>query len=913
MTKATQRPRSILGSVRRSVFRIAWLAYCSLSVLVQLTAEERSVDGKPNQEQQGQEKRDQENFQPLSFEKDIRPILKAACFQCHVEEEKPHAGLDTRLVRLLRQGGESGPAIQPGDPENSLLWQRISKDEMPEGTKKLPREQKEKIFAWIAQGASTLRPEPDRPEEARFSEEELTFWAFQPVKPTQPPTQASVPSEVDAFVVAKLKENGLALSPLADRRALIRRATFDLIGLPPTPSEVDAFVSDESQSAFEKVIDRLLASPQYGVRWGRHWLDVAGYSETEGDPGADTERPHAWRYRDYVIDSFSADKPYNEFVVEQLAGDQLIAGDIQPQNPRHRELLTATGFLRMAPDFTQTSNSLQDRNQAVADSLKVVSSAVLGLTIGCAQCHDHRYDPISTEDYYKWRAIFDPMAPLHAWKQPSQRMIDVTDSETASAANEIEQQAQAMETEIRSRQQEKGAEIFEREINKAPEEVRQALRDAIAMSDAMKTEEQKALLDKYPTVKPIPQIIGILIEYDMPSYRKFEEEFKKVTALRARKPPSQMIMMVQEPTDVAPASHVFFRGDPEQPRQAVEPSELFVVARAAAPATQFTSVEGQSTALPKQKRRLAYAKQITSGEHPLTARVLVNRVWTHHFGRGLVATPGDFGIFGERPTHPALLDWLARDFVENGWQIKRLHKRIMLSDVYQQSSRRTQELDQLDPENRWLGRASLRRLDAESIRDALLVSAGNLNASLGGPSILVAEDGEGKAVVGKRLLRDGLYSGLESAGAQEFRRSVYLQSRRALPFNMLDTFDLPAMNPNCDLRRLSTVASQSLWFLNDESMARVSEQMAESVQTAISGDLRDQVREVFRRLFSCEPTEKELEDAIQFVDEQREIARADHDEEWQKRISVNPEAPNQRALAAFCQTLMASSRFLYVD
>ncbi|MBC7967264.1 MAG: PSD1 domain-containing protein [Fuerstia sp.] len=847
----------------------------------------------------------------LTFERDVRPIFKAHCFMCHGEEPVPKAGLDLRLVRLMQTGGESGAAIAAGNPDAALLWQRVTANEMPPGPKKLSASEKATLRQWIAEGAKTARSEPANPEDARFTEEDLRFWAWQPVKTQEPPSPSgyAISTPIDGFLAAELSKHSLGFSPEADRATLIRRVTFDLTGLPPSPTEVREFMEDQSPDAWENVVDRLLASPQYGVRWGRHWLDIAGYAESDGNQGKDHERPYAWHYRDYVIQSLNDDKPYDQFLTEQLAGDELIEGVPDGNNPRHVELLAATGFLRMAPDITQSDDTLMDRNQAVAETLKVVATSALGLTVGCAQCHDHRYDPITIEDYYRFRSIFDPAFPLPTWKKPTERLTDLTDDTCRAEIARIEADAVTQQEDIDKRRREHCRMIQDKAINNAPENVRDALRAAVTAEADKQTPEQKSLLDQYPTVRSIEWIIGQLIEYDMPAYRKFEEEEKKVAEVRKTKPSPRMVMTVQESAAAIPASTVFFRGDPQQPTKPVAPGEIHVltVGRQAPAIPEKT--EGRTTT----GRRLAYARQLTDGTHPLTARVAVNRMWRHHFGRGLVRTTADFGAAGEKPTHPELLDWLADDFVRNGWRVKRFHKQIVMSTAYRQTSQRNETLDRIDPDNLLLGRMNLQRLEAEAIRDAIVAVAGRINLRVAGESVPVSEDGEGKAVIGRRILRDGLYSNTESVGDQEFRRSVYLSSPRALPLNMLDTFDLPMMSPNCAQRTSSTAAPQALWFLNDESIVKMSDATAEQVFALNLPDSESRLAEVFLRLFAASPDADETQFCLSYLKEQAEIFRSDPDTAWQENVSKNPHAPDVRAFSSLCQMLMASNRFLYLD
>ncbi len=851
----------------------------------------------------------------IYFEDAVRPIFKAMCFQCHGEEDDHHGGLDVRLVRLMRQGGDSGESIVPGNAAQSRLWQRIESDEMPEGSKKLTAKQKQIVRDWIERGAPTKRPEPDNVGDVRYTPEELSFWSFQPIsKPSIPiPNAPTSTNPIDAFVLDKLQGVGLGLSPMADRATLIRRLKLDLHGLPPSPAEVDEFVADDAPDAYEKVVDRWLESPQFGVRWARHWLDVAGYSETDGNQNKDQERKHAWRYRDYVIQAINSDKPYDQFLIEQLAGDELIDGQPDPENDRHVELLTATGLLRMAPDVTSTDNTLMDRNQAVADVIKVVSSSALGLSVGCAQCHDHRYDPISIDDYYRFRAIFDPAFPLEHWLQPEQRLIDLTTAVDNAKGEEIEAHAKQMEEDLKVRQQEVGKKIFDIKLAEVPEAIRESVREAIETAEDKRTDAQKQLLHDHPMVRSVKAIVDQLVEFDKvfdsKNYRKFQQDEKDIAKFRGTKPMRRMIMCVKDRVEHVPDSAVFLRGDPMQRKHSVKPGELYVLSR------QRNLNELPLTPVANEKsigRRLAYARQITDGSHPLVARVVVNRMWQHHFGRGLVATPNDFGAFGGRPSHPELLNWLSADLIDNAWSMKRLHKMMVMSSTYRQRSTRSDQTNAADPDNQLFSRANLQRMDAETIRDSMLFVTGSLNIVIGGPSVPVAEDGEGRATIGRRLLNDGLYAGMEDVGAQKLRRSIFLQSKRTLPLSMLEAFDMPVMNPNCDARRCSTVAPQSLLFLNDQSIVEFSDKLCERIwEESASSDAR--LAWLFKRLFAVDPTPHEYEQCREYLASQRATFASDPNPEWQKQVAKWDHAPDMRAFASLCQALMASNRFLYID
>jgi hypothetical protein len=430
--------------------------------------------------------------EPPSFDRDIRPILKAACTHCHGEEEPIAGGVDLRLRRFLLAEGESGqPAIVPGDPKASRLVQVIESGEMPAEGKPLKPEQIATIRAWVAAGAPVEEEEPKSlPAGAFISRAEREHWSFQPIlEPVVPVLEESelVRTPVDAFLLAQLQAEGLSFAADADRATLLRRVTFDLTGLPPTPKEVKAFVNDPADDAYERVVDRLLASPAYGQRWARHWLDVAGYADSNGQVEADSLRPHAWRYRDYVVDSLNADTPWDQFLTEQLAGDEL-AGVVHGetgeavQDPTRRELLIATGFLRTAPDGTGDNppDAVLARNDVVAEQLKVVSSALLGLTVGCAQCHDHRFDPVTQADYYRLRAIFEPAFDTAQWRAPAQRLCSLATPEEVAAAAEIEKQAAEIDADAKAMEKQFLDEIFEKEIVKLPEEDREPYRAARA-------------------------------------------------------------------------------------------------------------------------------------------------------------------------------------------------------------------------------------------------------------------------------------------------------------------------------------------------------------------------------------------------------------------------------------------------
>ncbi len=836
---------------------------------------------------------------PLKYETHIRPILKANCFHCHGEADELEAKLDLRLVRSMLRGGDSGPAIVSGRHDLSLLWQKINSGEMPPGDNKLSTQQRARIARWIDEGAQTVRSEPNEISATAFTEEERAHWSLQKVQqPALPKVKQPqlVRSPIDAFLLHKLEAKSARFSSEADRVTLIRRATFDLLGLPPTPDEIDAFINDSRPDAFEQLVDRLLESPHYGERWGRHWLDVAGYADSEGYNDKDLERKWSFKYRDYVIRAFNADRPWNELLVEQLAGDELIPPPYTNLTSEQAEKLVATGFLRMAPDGTSdAADQNVARNDVIAETIKVVSTSLLGLTVGCAQCHSHRYDPITQDDYYRLRAIFEPALDWKNWRNPASRLISLWTDEQRKLASECDAQVKELEKQRLAEWEQLIDSIREKTIANLDDALKDKIRVAAKTPVAKRSAEQKKLLTEYPKAN-IP--IGLLDRNDKPGYDAIAKRFgEQIDAVKKRRPVDDYAQCLTEVPGKVPPTHLFFRGDFNAPRQEIAPGELSVLGETLSLST--------SEPLKTSGRRLAYARHLTSGEHPLVARVFVNRVWLHHFGRGLVATPGDFGTLGQRPSHPELLDWLADDFVRGGWTLKRMHRLLMNSTAYRQSSRRTMELDRIDGDNQLLGRMSIRRLEAETLRDTILAASGKLNRSLYGKAVPVTPDDAGQIIVGVDT-RDG--AGRPTGkkvplNGEEFRRSVYVQVRRSMPLAMLDTFDAPALEPNCTLRNSSTVAPQSLLLMNNEFVVEQSQVFARSViASADPADIAAQVTLAWRRALGRTPSAAERDAAAEYVRQQTH-----------ELTTLKTKEPAEHALATFCQALISSNAFLYVD
>jgi mono/diheme cytochrome c family protein len=861
----------------------------------------------------------------LTFEGSIRPILKAHCFQCHGEQGKKEGNLDLRLRRLMVAGGDSGPAIVPGRSGESYLLQRVRDGEMPPGkaAKKLSADEVSLIERWITTDAPTARPEPDETSgEFLITAEDRSHWAFQPIDRRKTPTPQNadrVRTPIDAFLLSKLEEHGASLAPDADRRTLVRRAYFDLIGLPPTREQLAEALTDPSVNWFEHLVDRLLESPHYGERWGRHWLDVAGYADSDGAVG-DRERPHAYRYRDYVIRSFNADKPFDQFVREQLAGDEM-AGPISGEpTPEQAELLIATGFLQMAPDGTTVAADRQAaHNQLVADTLTIVSTSLLGLTVGCARCHDHRFDPISQEDYYRLRAIFEPALHPANWQGNSRMVPYFTDEDRSNAENLNRQQEQAVVLRV-----------LEQQLAKLSADQRAAAQSASDTPEAERTDQQKQLLID-AKLNVTADNIG---DFDRTAAQELQR-LRQLFAVRLK----GSLETIKEAGGGVPRTFLLLRGNPLEPKQEVGPGELTILQ-----GDSSTEIPRKDPSLASTGRRLAYAKHLTDGTHPLLARVIVNRVWMHHFGRGLCATPADFGLQGDQPSHLELLDWLASEFMtpadgSAGWSLKRLHRLIMTSTAYRQSSQRPETLQRSDPENRLLGGFTVRRLEAEIVRDAILAVSGKLNPKAFGTAVPVMKDPTGEIVVGTESMNAGIPLAVVPMFGEEFRRSVYVQSRRTMPLTFTQMFDAPAMEPNCEARSASTAAPQSLVLMNSPFMLRQSLSFAERLRRNAAGGLRGetpadgnkQIELAWQLAYSRPPSSEELADAAAFLEERTAWFRA-HPPQAPDRAAVpgrssmmmGPQAldllagevsksePELLALALLCQMLMSSNEFLYV-
>ena len=779
-----------------------------------------------------------------------RAILENRCAVCHGQAQT--SGLDVRQRETILKGGKRGPALIPGNADESLLYKavvHVGDLQMPPA-KPLTAEEIEVIRAWINEGADWEGP-------AIGSK----WWAFQaPVKPPVPEVSDTAwsRSPVDAFIWAKLREKSLRPAPAADRRTFIRRASLDLHGLPPDPADVNNFVNDHAPDAYERLIDRLLASPRYGERWGRHWLDVVRYADTGGFE-TDMYYRKAWRYRDYVIQSFNADKPYDTFVKEQIAGDELwpddleLAGgyEIPPTKLKHLEARIGTGMYTIGPTYHEAAlNGAQLHYEWLSDAVDTTGEAFLGLTLACSRCHDHKFDPLTQRDYHRMMAIF---AGSEEREIPVISKMDLFGFKSGYPANlRVEEYKEAIER-IEKRSRDRATREIEARFS--PEAV-QAYE--VALKDRTpKQMELAALLEQALTVASLRE--NASGKMFVPQYTAQEKDDRErliyelgKASLEAR--PTFPSATVLAHADVVPDVYMTSRGDFRPAGPKVSPGFPRVLGG-------VHDLEESANGPFVPERRRALALWLTSPDHPLTARVIVNRVWYWHFGRGIVGTPNDFGRQGEAPTHPELLDWLARNFVESGWSMKKLHRMIMLSNTYRMSSQSDESNFRIDPSNQYLWRMNRQRMDAEALRDSVLDVAGVLNLQMGGRPVIPPLTTEEKAVMWAPNQWPVSLDPMEHN-----RRSVYLYVKRSFPFPMFAIFDEPDTAVSCPRRDVTTVAPQALALLNSEFMERQARNLAARVQKTYPDDRDAWVRGAWQLALSRDPSPQEKEKALSFLD-----------------------------------------------
>src|SRR5579872_2831445 len=710
--------------------------------------------------------------------------------------------------------------------------------------------------------ASLLAAELSKP----FTAQQKRWWAFQKVvKPTvpTPANSAWVKNDIDAFILAKLEEKGLHPAPPADKITLIRRATLDLTGLIPTPEEVAAFVNDSSPDAYTNVVDRLLASPRYGERWARHWLDLARYADSEGFKSDET-RPNIWRYRDYVIDSFNHDKPYDRFVKEQIAGDELY-----PNDPA---ALIATGFNRHFPDESNARNLMQRRQELLNDITDTVSATFLGMTYGCARCHDHKFDPILHKDYYRLQAFFaNTRIEDHA-------NLESPDRQKQLAAQRLvwEEKTRDIRVAMDKLVEPELAGLYKEVFDKFPPEIQ----DCITTPADQRTPIQWQMYYKAkPAMDHTPEEAGKKLRG--PDAKRYAELTAQLAKFNDIKPPDAPVAQVMiDNGKVAPVTHVLAVGVYDAYKEEVQPGFLSILDPSDAKIVPPADVNSSG-------RRTALANWLADPANPLSTRVIVNRVWHYHFGQGIAGTPSDFGMMGDRPANKELLDYLTASFVENGWSIKKLHRTIMLSSAYQQSTQFNAEAAKVDPQNKLLWRYNRHRLEGEAIRDSILEVSGLLNPKMGGPGVF-------PPLPAGVVTRGGWKKNEDQAEAD--RRSVYVFVRRNTRYPMFEVFDMPDTHESCPRRNATVTAPQALELLNNELVLDWSRSLAARVSNDAGLTPEAQVDRAWRFVYSRPATAEERQEALEFLDRQSEL-RGDQ----------------RAALADLCHMLVNSNEFLYVN
>ncbi len=777
--------------------------------------------------------------QRVDFTKDVQPILAKRCFACHGPDvaESGLSFVDQESAYAQVDSGEH--AIVPGDVDASLLIARIVSDDeyerMPPEGDRVTEAEVAILRGWIAAGAEWQK-----------------HWAFEPLSHPAPPSSTTPTHPIDAFIRRGLATAGLKANPPTDRRTLIRRASFDLIGLPPSTDQIDAFVADQSPDAYARLIDRLLEMPQYGERWGRHWLDLVRYGETNSFE-RDNPKPNVWKYRDYVIRSFNDDKPYDQFVREQLAGDEL--------DHVTTETLTATGYYRLGIWDDEPADPLQARFDELDDLVATTGQVFMGLTINCARCHDHKIDPIPQTDYYSMLAFMADVNPYgQRSDQTSSNQIDVS-------APELVEQYARLDRERASAEQEKLG-------------IEQAGIVKMSAVDQRATEDRKQ--DRNRVLRK--NLKQHLDETQWSRYEVLRSELDRIETERKALPPRQAVLGLGNYESLAP-TYVMFRGNPHSPTDEVQPN--FPAIFKDPPPTIVAAKTDRGSA----GRRRVLADWMTQSDNRLTSRVMVNRVWQYHFGRGIVRSSNNFGQLGSPPTHPELLDWLATEFVRGDWKLKDLHRLMMTSDAYQMSSSNTDDGLARDPGNDLYWRFDPRRLSAEEVRDAVLAVNDTLNDAVYGKSFfpkLSAEVLAGQSVPG---------AGWGDSSAEDLnRRSVYIHVKRSLVTPLLEAFDFPEPDRSCEARFMTLQPGQALSMLNSDFIHEQARTLAESIDAVHLADA-EVARRSIRKVLARDATDDEVASGEALISD------------LQNKYKVGRE----RAVELYCLTIMNWNEFLFLD
>jgi hypothetical protein len=836
------------------------------------------------------------------FEKDVLPILNSYCVKCHGETTSM-GNLDLRTPASMQKGGGKGPALVRGSAEQSLIYQRIIDKSMPMGEKKVSDAEAGVIRDWIDAGAPWEKSE----NPTVTAKERQLHWAFRPLQPSATPGVSKTGwsrTAVDAFILNRLEKKGIQPASAADRVTLLRRVYLDLIGLPPAPQEQKAFLTDKSPDAYDRLVEGLLSRPQYGERWARHWLDVARYAESNGYE-RDGVKPHAWRYRDYVIDAFNKDKPYDRFVTEQLAGDEMEGSNAETQ--------IATTFLRLGTWDDEPAELVKDRYDQLDDLVGTTATAFLGLTLRCARCHDHKFEPFTQKDYYRMLAVFEPLkrpqtdrkynkfGVLIAHPKELDRFVgteaEIAAYHTATAAADTE--VLLLEREIENLQNTVVKRLLTNKEKKnswstvSALELTQTILAFRSEPDA-RSKEQKELVEKFNG--GLEQEIRMQATEDERSqWDGWKKRIEEINRARPKEPPRAYIWYEDNP--LPPPSHVLQRGEPGSPGEVVQPGVPAVLTRVdLPPPTPSKRSAG---------RRLWLARWMTSPDNPLLARVLVNRLWQWHFGDGLVTTPNDFGVMGQPPSNQELLDYLASEFMQSGWSIKHLQRLIVKSSAFQMSSNWSERAAKIDPEDTLLWRWKPRRLEAEVIRDSMLTVAGQINLETGGPSIFPPIP----ASVMEASLSKRWPSGWgKSDERQSARRSIYIFVKRAMAVPELEVLDTPDTTFSCEKRLVSTTGPQALMFMNGDFVQQQARRLAARLEREDDSDERGRISKAFELVLSRRPGDQEVIAAREFLAaQQRQI-------ETEAKVARKDAGDSRHlALEAFCAVLLNTNEFFYLN
>lgn len=892
------------------------------------------------------------------FEKRIRPVLVENCYECHSSGKKVKGGLSLDDREAMLRGGDSGPSLVAGDPDKSKIIEAVrykNHDLQMPPKKALSAAQISDLETWVKMGAPDPRLAKPAAEAKRTIniEQGRQFWSFAPLSNPRPPQvkdSAWPRSPVDAFILAELEKHGLHPAPPADRRTLIRRVTFDLVGLPPAPADVEAFVADPSPSAFDKVIERLLASPQYGERWGRHWLDVARYADTNG-MDENVAYGQAWRYRDYVARAFNDNKPFDQFLIEQIAGDLLPAA--AHTQPSREDVLAATGFLSLGGRVLAEPDTRKLEMDIIDEQLDTLGKTFLGMTFGCCRCHDHKFDPITTGDYYALAAIFrstkvfdDAKGGLKFWYEhslatPAQLEAKKKFEEGVKGQSaKVSAFRSATRDKLKSELQAHAAEYLAAAAA-LPAEADYATVAALAGQRHLRPRYLltcRQYLERNPEhpffaawrASASRQNSGAVLDHYGDLFTKAAQALKEAkakdakatqvadpalaAALDALNDTAGFLTIPDKDADaldadmLAPVDHMLaelevlksktpdpptIMGVSDGPVVKTLPIHLRGSYLTLGPEVErgFPEVMRTSLAKPvlpaKQSGRLELARWMAGGDHPLTARVMVNRLWRWHFGRGIVGTPDNFGILGDKPSHPALLDWLARAFIENGWSIKDMHRLLLKSRVYQMASTHpaagqpssSPDPAMIDPDNKLLWRAPVQRLEAEEFRDALFAVSGSLDAHMGGKTIPLRN---------REYVFD--HTSKDHTTYESQRRALYLPIIRNHLYDLLEQFDYPDPAVATGSRNATVVAPQALLMMNSPVAMGAADLLAAKLcATAASPEKR--VQHAYALLYARPPGAHEVQRALTFLDRYSGSSQA-----WSR----------------LCHTLMAANEFLYL-